>query len=142
MKEPGRHAKTVGMLLFLTTCKRPDLAFSVGVLACFISKPREEHWARDTGVLHYLKQAADNGITMVWRTGRSWALLTVDNAADPDKRRSTGGYVFLMTGGAVSWGLKLPPSVATPTMAHGSAAKSVLWLRKLMETLDASTISV
>jgi hypothetical protein len=62
MEDPGRYAETVGMLLYLTTCTRPDLAFAIGVLARFISKPREEHWACVKAVLRYLKQTQDFGI--------------------------------------------------------------------------------
>ena len=63
-----------------------------------------------------------------------------DYAADPDKRRSTGGFVFLLAGGAISWASKLLPTVATSTleaeyMASAWSAKEALWLRKLMTTL-------
>jgi hypothetical protein len=62
MVDAGRYAETVGMLLYLTACTRPDMAFAVGMLARFNSKPREEHWARVKRVLHYLKQTAEYGI--------------------------------------------------------------------------------
>jgi hypothetical protein len=61
-------------------------------------------------------------------------------AADPDKRRSTGGYVFMLVNGAISWASKLLPTVAVSTMearymAAAWAAKEALWLRKLLTTL-------
>jgi hypothetical protein len=63
-----------------------------------------------------------------------------DNAADPDKRRSTGGYVFVLAGRAISWGSKLLPTVARSTLeaeylASAWGAKEALWLHKLMTTL-------
>jgi hypothetical protein len=62
-----------------------------------------------------------------------------DFAADPDRRCSVGGYVFLRAGGAISWGSKLLPTLATSTMeaeymAHGNGAREALWIRKLMQT--------
>jgi hypothetical protein len=77
----------------------------------------------------------------VWcgdRAARGYA--DSDYAANPDKRRSTGGFVFLLAWGAISWGSKLLPTVATSIMeaeymAHGNGVKKALWLRKLMETL-------
>jgi hypothetical protein len=63
-----------------------------------------------------------------------------DYAADPDKRRSTGGYVFMLANGAISWASKLLPTVAVSTMeeeymAAAWAAKEALWLRKLLAPL-------
>jgi hypothetical protein len=62
MESEGRYGETVGALFYLTTCTRPDMAFAVGVLARFISKPREEHWACVKGFLRYLKHTMDFGI--------------------------------------------------------------------------------
>jgi hypothetical protein len=52
-----------------------------------------------------------------------------------------------MAGGAISWGSKLLPTVATSTMeaeymANGNATKEALWLRKVMETLCGMAVSV
>jgi hypothetical protein len=57
-----------------------------------------------------------------------------DYAAEPDKRRSFGGHVFLMAGGAITWGSKMLLSVATSTMdaeymAHSNGVKQARWLR-------------
>ena len=106
MEDPGRYAEAVGMLLYLTTCTRPDMAFAVGVLARFISKPREEHWARVKGVLHYLKETADYGIIYGAADSRLEGYADSDFAADPDRLRSTGGYVFTLAGGRYQLGLE------------------------------------
>jgi hypothetical protein len=147
MVDAGRYAETVGMLLYLTTCTRPDMAFAVGMLARFISKPREEHWARVKRVLHYLKQMAEYGIIYGLEDAPLEGYADSDCAADPEKRRGTGGYVFLLAGGAISWGLKVLRTVATSTMvaeymANGNGAKEALWLRKVMETLYGAAGSV
>ena len=39
-----------------------------------------------------------------------------DFAADQDKRRSTGGFVFTFAGGVIDWSSKFLPTVATSTM--------------------------
>jgi hypothetical protein len=140
MGDPGRSAETVGMLLYLTTCTRPDMAFAIGVLARFISAPREEHRMRVKAVRHYLKETVDYAIIYGAASTPLEGYADSDYAADPDKRRSTGGYVFLMAGGAITWGSKLLPTVATSTMeaeymAHSNGVKEALWLRKLMTTL-------
>jgi hypothetical protein len=147
MEDAGRCTQTVGMLLHLTTCTRPGMACAVGVLARFIFEPRKEHWVRVQPVLQYLKQTAECGICYGMQDTPLEGYADSDFAADPDKRRSTGGYVFVMAGGAISWGSKLLPTMATFTMeaeymATGNAAKEALWIRKVMETLCGMAVSV
>jgi hypothetical protein len=65
-----------------------------------------------------------------------------DHAADVDKHRSTGGYVFLLGGGAIHSGSKLMPTVATSTleakyMAHAWGAIEALWLRRVIATPES-----
>ncbi|XP_073133491.1 uncharacterized protein [Henckelia pumila] len=63
-----------------------------------------------------------------------------DYAGDPDKRKSTTGYVFTVAGGAVSWVLKLQTVVALSTteaeyMAATQACKKAIWIKRLLEEL-------
>lgn len=54
-----RYLQTVGSLMYamLGTC--PDLAFAMGVLGCFASKPDNSHWAAVKRLLHYIKGTLD-----------------------------------------------------------------------------------
>jgi hypothetical protein len=147
MEDAGRYAETVGMLLYLTTCTWPDMASAVGVLARFIFKPRQEHWVRAQGVLQYLKQTAECGIIYRLQDTPLEGYADSDFKADPGKCRSTGGYVFLMAGGAISWGSKLLSTVATSTMkaehmANGNTTREAIWPCKVMETLCGMAVSV
>jgi hypothetical protein len=147
MEDTGRYAETVGILLYLTTCTRPDMASAVGVLARFICKPRQERWVRVQGVLQYLKQTAECGIIYGLTDTPLEGYADSDLTADPDKRRSTGGNAFLVAGGAISWGSTLLPTVTSSTMeaeymANGNAPKEALWLRRVMETLCGMAVSV
>jgi len=140
MENPGVFAEVLGMLLYLSTSTRPDLAYAVGLLARFMATPRQEHWSRVKQVLQYLRKTANRGLMLGGGDFKLEGYCDSDYAADPDKRRSTGGYVFLLAGSAVSWGSKLLPTVATSTleaeyMASAWGAKEALWLRKLMTTL-------
>jgi hypothetical protein len=63
-------------------------------------------------MLQYVRKTADHGL--MFDSGE--LKLEVYYAADPDKRRSTGNYVFLLAGGAVSMGSKLMPTVAMSTL--------------------------
>ena len=56
-----------------------------------------------------------------------------DYAGDMDKRRSTSGYVFIFTGGAVSWRSRLQNCTSMSTteaeyIAASEACKEAIWL--------------
>ena len=45
------YQSLVGSLMYLATCTRPDIAYAVGVLARFSSKPNQSHWISAKRVL-------------------------------------------------------------------------------------------
>jgi hypothetical protein len=107
------------------TPQKLSMAFAVGVLARLIPRPREEHLACVKGVLRYWKHIVDYRIIYGSEDATIRGYADADFVADPDRRQSVGGYAYL-AGGAVSWGSKLLPTVATSSMeaeymAHGTA---------------------
>ena len=46
----------------MTDCTRPDIAYAVGVLGRFTSKPGNEHWHAITKVMRYLIGTKDSGL--------------------------------------------------------------------------------
>jgi hypothetical protein len=63
-----------------------------------------------------------------------------DYAGDPDTRRSTTGYVFILAGGAVSWQSRLQPTTALSTseaeyMSVCAATQEAIHLRRLLADL-------
>ena len=67
-----------------------------------MSNPGKKHWEEVKGVVRYLNGTKELCIFF----GKKEACVgytDADNAGDMDKRRSTSGYVFIFTGGAVSW---------------------------------------
>jgi len=45
------YQSVVGSLMYLATCTRPDIAYAVGMLARFTSKPNRSHWVAAKRVL-------------------------------------------------------------------------------------------
>ena len=130
------YATLVGALLYLSITTRPDIAFVVGRLSCFMSNPTTTHWTVAKGVLRYLATNADMGITFSGSGTTIIGYCDADYAADVDTRRSTTGYVFLLNGGAITWCSKRQPTVAASTteaeyITAGAACREALWLRKL-----------
>jgi len=137
------YAELVGSLLYLSTSKRPDIAYTAGLLARFMENPEEEHWRAAKGVLRYLVGTTDLGICYSGKKGLTGAV-DADNGGCRVTRRSTTGWVFIWNGGAISWTSKRQPTVSSSTaeseyVAAAAATREALWLRKLMADLGEPT---
>ena len=138
------YQSLIGSLMYLATCTRPDIAYSVGVLARFSSKPNQSHWTAAKRVLRYLKGTSNLGI--VFRGDNSdvpLAFSDADWAGDIGDRKSTSGYMFCIAGGPVSWRSKKQSTVALSTaeaeyVALSSAAQECVWMRRLNSELGNS----
>jgi hypothetical protein len=146
-KEQFPYGTLVGKLMFLAVSTRPDIAYSVGTLARFISEPTLTHWQAAKGVVRYLAHTKDRGITFRGSQLELTGFCDADYAGDVDTRKSTTGYVFTLNGGAISWNSKRQPTVAASTteaeyMSAAAAVKEGLWLRKLLSSLDIPVATV
>jgi hypothetical protein len=145
------YAHAVGSLMYLAVSTRPDIAYSVGVLARFSSNPGLQHWAAVKHLFRYLKGTLDYRLTYA-PDPSSPSLFTTFSDADHggcrDTGRSTGAYIVKMGTGAVSWSSKLQSIVALSTteaeyVAACSAGTEIMWLRNLFTEigLDLSSTS-
>jgi hypothetical protein len=138
MTDPSKFMEILGMLMYLANGTRPDISFSVGALARFMSAPRIEHYQKLMGIVRYVKGTIDKGLHFDGqKISDVVGFSDADFAGDIDKRRSTTGYVFVMAGGAISWSSRLQATVAASTteaeyMAASAAVKEALWLRKII----------
>ena len=48
------YASIIGSLRYATDCTGPDIAYAVGVLSRFTSKPSKDHWLAIKRVMRYL----------------------------------------------------------------------------------------
>eukprot|EP00882_Tetradesmus_deserticola_P012471 GHRQ01013216.1.p1 GENE.GHRQ01013216.1~~GHRQ01013216.1.p1 ORF type:complete len:372 (+),score=127.55 GHRQ01013216.1:381-1496(+) len=141
------YSQLVGKLMYLMVCTRPDIAYAVGALARYMSKPLMTHWQAAKGVVRYLAGTSKHGLTFGTSKDTLVGYCDADYAGDVDTRRSTTGYVFMMAGGTVTWQSKRQQTVAASTteaeyMAAASAVKEGLWLRKLLEGLNIQVGSI
>jgi hypothetical protein len=137
------YGELVGSLIWLASNTRPDISTAVGSLCRFISNPGRPHWIAAQRVLRYLAGTSSFGITYHHQEEGSSHLIGYsdsDWAGDPDTRRSTSGFVFMLAGGPVSWKSKLQSSVSLSSVeaeyiAMCSAAREAYWLRQLLKEL-------
>lgn len=139
------YQSAIGSLLYLSGGTRPDITFSVSNLAKFSAKPSKHHWAAIKRVMRYLKGTINFGILYSKQEPKDFvAYSDADWAGDHDDRKSTSGYLFQMSGGAVSWRSKKQSSVALSTaeaeyIALASTAQEAVWLKQLTTELGSGS---
>jgi hypothetical protein len=128
--------------MWAAICTRPDMSYAVGQLSRYASNPDKSHEAALVQCLRYRRGTVDYRLTYSGK-GRVEDVPTLvgfsdaDWAGDVDTRRSTTGYLFQQSGGAVSWQSKRQRTTAQSTveaeyMAAASATKEAAWLRALL----------
>lgn len=134
------YKELVGSLNYICTMTRPDIATAVGVLCRFAANPGEQHWNAAKRVLRYLsgtrtfglkyRKSNDGRDDLVGYSDSDWA-------GDPETRRSTSGFVFIMANGPVSWKSKRQRVVSTSSVeaeyvALYGAVREAAWMRTLL----------
>lgn len=61
--EKEKYQGMTGLLMFSMVETRPDIAFSIGVAACFAKNPSHAHTEAVKTILQYLKGSINRGIT-------------------------------------------------------------------------------
>ena len=125
--------------MYLATCTRPDISYTVGVLARFISNPGRSHFVAAMHLLCYLKSSID--LKLVYGPSDSEdGFLTytdADHGGNPDNGlKSTGGYLVTMSSGAISWSSKLQS-----TVCHEFNVFCLFLLKSLISSYPVSILS-
>ena len=103
--------------------------------------PGKNQWLAVKWILRYLYGTIDVGLLFKKDCGQQCVgYCDSDFAGDLDKRRSTTGYVFTLSGGPVSWRSILQSTIALFTtkaeyMAATEAVKEAIWLKGLLGDL-------
>ncbi|KAA0042383.1 pentatricopeptide repeat-containing protein [Cucumis melo var. makuwa] len=58
----SKHASIIGSLRYVADCTRPDIAYVVGLLCRFTSRPSLEHWNAIERIMRYLKKTQNLGL--------------------------------------------------------------------------------
>uniref|UniRef100_A0A151UDF9 Retrovirus-related Pol polyprotein from transposon TNT 1-94 n=1 Tax=Cajanus cajan TaxID=3821 RepID=A0A151UDF9_CAJCA len=130
----------IGSLMYLNAT-RPDIMFSVSVVSRFMENPKETHYVAAKRILRYLRGTTDLGIHYK-RQGKTdlTSYCDSDYAGDQDDRKSTSGYVFLLSSGAISWSSRKQPIVTLSTTEAEFVAAAYcvcqgIWIKRILEEL-------
>jgi transposase InsO family protein len=138
MKDKPYRA-VLGSVMWGQLATRPDLSFSVSLLARFQSNPGIEHWNALIHVMGYIKNTLDYGLTYLRDEEITpMAFVDADYGGCRDTRRSTSGYVFTMAGGPVAWSSKRQSTVALSTVeaeyvAMSRCAQQMIWMQAWLD---------
>ncbi|GKV49000.1 hypothetical protein SLEP1_g55774 [Rubroshorea leprosula] len=116
--DSSQYMRLVGRLLYLTIT-RPDICYSVSILAQFMQNPKQEHFEAAMKLVAYCD---------------------ADWAGCPHTRRSTTGYYICLGGSPVSWKSKKQSTVSRFSVeaeyrAMASTVSELTWLKSLLFNL-------
>ncbi|MCO5580831.1 hypothetical protein L7F22_034704 [Adiantum nelumboides] len=141
------YRSMLGSIRYLITCTRPDIAFASGLLSRFMHNPSQHHALLAARLLHYIAQTKNLGITFGKHHSNPLCVegySDADWASEKETCLSTGGYIFTLSEGAVSWKSKRQQTVSLSSCeaeykAVTDAAKEALWLGNLLEELGVKS---
>ncbi|GJW92554.1 hypothetical protein Tco_0170107 [Tanacetum coccineum] len=127
--------------MYATHCTRPDIAYAVCKLSRYTSNPSHDHWKEIGRIFGYLKRTRQLSLyydrfpaILEGYSDASWITGSSDN-------KSTTGWIFTLSGGAVCWGSKKQTCITHSTnesefLALATAGKEAEWLRNMLLDIE------
>lgn len=137
------YRKLIGMLLYVSTNTRPDIAACVGILSQRIAKPRDVDMNEVKRLIRYLNGTKFMKLTLSSgeKENAVCAFSDSDWAENREDRKSNSGYCILVNGGMISWSSRKQEVIALSSteaeyVALTETCKEVTWCREIMKDLD------
>ncbi|CAI7854177.1 unnamed protein product [Closterium sp. NIES-54] len=104
-REEEEYRQKVGSLQFAATTTRPDITFTCSKLGSGLTVRSDQHWREVDRCLAYLADTRDTALEFGGgpESLEVISYVDADDAGDKQKRTSTGDYVFVFGGVAISW---------------------------------------
>jgi transposase InsO family protein len=153
--ETWNYRAIVGMLLYLSTNTRCDIAFAVSQVARFGSNPKKSHATAVKTILRYLKKTVDKGMILnptkkfimdLYVDADFCGLFQREDDRDPNSARSRAGWVILLCGCPLIWKSTLLQQITQSTTeaeysALTGALRVFLPLKLMVEEMIVKTQS-
>ena len=147
-----KYASAIGMLMYLSTNTRPDIAFAVHQAARFTHDPRAPHTEAVKRIVRYLKGTADKGLVLkpasdlavdVYCDADFAGMYGAEDPNDPNSVKSRTGYVIMIGGCPLLWKSKLQSTIALSSteaeyVSLSQAMREMLPLKELLKEMSVS----
>jgi hypothetical protein len=138
--DPTIYRQAIGSLIYLMTCTRPDISYSVSTLSRFMQEPRELHWRFLKRLLRYVKTTSEYSLVYSRSTPTETKIIGYtdsDYAGSVEDRKSTSGYAFKYGNCLISWNSSKQKTVSLSSteaeyIGLTTAVKEIIWLRQLL----------
>ena len=151
MSEEWNYSSIIGMLLYLSTNTRPDIAFAVSQAARFSSNPKQSHATAIKTIVRYLKRTSNQGTILkptrqldldLFVDADFCSLFRNEDDKNPDSARSRTGYIVTLSGFPLIWKSHLQSSITCSTLEaeYSALSSSLKALLPLKRTLIEATI--
>ncbi|KAI7947795.1 hypothetical protein MJO28_009703 [Puccinia striiformis f. sp. tritici] len=131
------YLSVIGALNYLAVGTRPDIAYSVNLLARFAAKPGVNHWKGVRHLIAYLANSKDLFLNLFPTVTEKPLKCFCDASWGGELAKSTYGILVSFYGCPVLWTSRRFATVAASTcqaeyMALGIGTRQVLWVRHLL----------
>ncbi|KAF2286284.1 hypothetical protein GH714_013270 [Hevea brasiliensis] len=112
------YSIATGSIMYAMICNQFDISHLVSIVSRYMACPGKEHWQAVKWILRYLKGTINVGLTFHRAKMSDLVVGYVDSnfARDLDKRRSLTGYLFTLSGTAISWKATLQATITLSTI--------------------------
>jgi hypothetical protein len=152
MTESWNYLSVVGMLLYLTTNTRVDIAFPVSQVARFSANPKQSHATAVKTIIRYLKGTRLMGTIMrpqnnlnveMYVDADFGGLYGCEDDRNPTSAKSRTGYVILLAGCPLVWRSQIQKCVTKSTVeaeyvALSDALQVMLPLKRMIVELSTA----
>lgn len=147
-----QYSCLTGKLIYLTNT-HPDISYSIDVVSRYMTLPQQPHLEAIYHILRYLWHTPDLGL--LYRRSSPSPLQGFSSSIGPwdltdftdanwgpchETRRSVGAYLFLFTGGPISWSSKQKLTISRSSIeleykSLSNAAQVSVYLSRLLNEL-------
>ena len=153
--ENWEYASVVGMLMYLATNSRPDIAYSVNQCARFTHAPKASHGAAVKRIMRYLQGTQSKGMIIApsdkfnvdcYVDADFGGLWGSENDQDPISVKSRTGFIIMFMGCPLLWVSKLQSQIALSTMeaeypALSHSMRELIGMREILKEIQQYTIN-